>query len=63
MYAMITMEIVLGISGSVFTVFVFIIMVVFSSLGYGQKKAGYRPGTNPLSYTNKLSLYIIIDVF
>ena len=36
---MITMKIVLGIGGSVIAIFVIVIMVVFSSLGYGQKKS------------------------
>lgn len=39
MYVMITMKIVLGIGGSVIAIFVIVIMVVFSSLGYGQKKS------------------------
>ena len=43
MYVMITMKIVLGIGGSVIAIFVIVIMVVFSSLGYGQKKSRVSP--------------------
>ena len=61
MYAMITMEIVCGIGGNVFAVFVLIVMVEFSILEYGHKKNRTNAGIIFFSYLIKHSFYVIVN--